>query len=318
MKVSFITTVYNEEDSVGLLLDSLLRQSKIPNEIIIVDGGSSDRTVAKIKNEKLKVKNFNGRFKILEKKGNRAVGRNYAIKHAINEIIVCSDAGCILDKNWVKNIIEPFNDPKVDVVAGYYRGNEKSVFQKCLVPYVLVMPDKIDKKKFLPATRSMAFKKSVWKKAGGFPERFSNNEDYIFAKKLKKIDALIVFEKKAIVYWSPENNIMDAFIMFYRFAKGDSESRIFRPKVVLIFVRYIVVVILILLFLVFKSYIILNGLYLILLTYVLWSIIKNYRYVRNFLAVVYLPLIQLISDIAVIAGTIRGLLIKWSNTYGLF
>lgn len=301
MKISFIATVYNEESTIDDLLQSLLIQSKTANEIIIVDGGSSDRTVAHIKNSKVK---------ILIKNGNRAVGRNEAIKSASNEIIVCSDAGCSLDKDWIKNIVKPFENPNVDVVAGYYKGNAETVFQKCLIPYVLVMPDKVDENNFLPASRSMAFKKSVWKKAGGFPERFSNNEDYIFAKKLKKIDAKIVFEKKAIVYWKPRSNIKDAFIMFYRFAKGDSESRIFRPKVILIFVRYIAVVILMLLFLIFKSYIILNALYLILLTYVLWSIIKNYRYVRNFLAVIFLPLIQLVSDIAVIAGTIKGIIDK--------
>lgn len=321
MKISFITTVYNEDSTISDLLQSLLIQSKTPDEIIIVDGGSTDATALLISHLR---QGFGGqtnkqiKFKFIIKEGNRAVGRNEAIKNASNEIIICSDAGCILDKDWIKNIIKPFIYPNVDVVAGYYKGNPKSIFEKCLIPYVLVMPDKVDKDKFLPSTRSIAFKKSIWKKTGEFPEEFSNNEDYIFAKRLKQINAKIVFEKEAIVYWRPRNNIVDAFIMFYRFAKGDAESRIFRPKVILVFVRYIAVVIFILLFLIFKSYIVLNTLYLILLTYVFWSIIKNYRYVKNFLAVIFLPLMQLISDIAVIAGTIKGSLIKWSSIYGLF
>ena len=52
VKATFITTVYNEETSVKEFLDSLFSQSKLPDEIIIVDGGSSDRTVAEIKNHK--------------------------------------------------------------------------------------------------------------------------------------------------------------------------------------------------------------------------------------------------------------------------
>ena len=310
MKVSFIATVYNEESSVGALLDSLIKQSKMPDEIIIVDGGSSDRTVANIKNQISKIKYQKVKFKIFKKKGNRAVGRNDAINKASSEIIVCSDAGCILDKNWVKNIIEPFNDPKVDVAAGYYKGNAKTIFEKCLIPYVLVMPDKIDENNFLPATRSMAFKKSVWKRAGGFPEKFSNNEDYVFAKKLKAIGAKIIFEKKAIAYWTPRSNLKDAFVMFYRFAKGDSESRIFRPKVLLIFLRYIVGFTFLSLFFFFKSYIILNTLYLILCLYILWAIIKNYKYVKDTRAIFFLPLIQVTSDVAVILGTIGGLFLS--------
>src|SRR3989344_3151488 len=133
MKVSFVATVFNEEKTIGDFLKSIFWQSRIPDEIIIVDGTSSDKTVAKIKNAILKIKNYNVKFKILIKKGNRAVGRNEAIKQASNEIIVCSDAGCILDKNWVKNNIVPFNDLRVDVVAGYYKGRQKTIFQKCLI-----------------------------------------------------------------------------------------------------------------------------------------------------------------------------------------
>jgi len=307
MKVSFIATVYNEEKSVLLLLKSIFSQSRLPDEIIIVDGGSRDRTVAKIKNLKLKIKNYNGKFKTIVKKGNRSVGRNEAIKNSSNGIIICSDAGCILDKNWVKNIIEPFINPGVDVVAGYYKGNAKTIFQKCLIPYVLVTEDKINSQNFLPATRSMAFKKSIWEKVGRFPEEFSNNEDYVFAKKLKKISANIVFEKSAIAYWMPRDNLKDAFAMFYRFAKGDSESRIFRPKVFLIFLRYILGLTLLSLFFLLKSDLILNTLYLILIIYVLWSILKNYKYVKDIRAVLFLPLLQIISDIAVMLGTIAGL-----------
>ena len=97
---------------------------------------------------------------------------------------------------------------------------------------------------------------------------------------------------------------------YYNYAKGDSESRIFRFRVSLIFARYIICVVLIILFLIYKSYLILNTIYLILLIYIIWSIIKNYKYVKDTRAVVLLPLIQITSDFAVILGTINGLLTK--------
>ena len=50
MKTSFIATVLNEEKTIKALLSSLAKQTKKPEEIIIVDGGSTDQTVAKIKN----------------------------------------------------------------------------------------------------------------------------------------------------------------------------------------------------------------------------------------------------------------------------
>src|SRR3990167_11068705 len=207
MKLSLIVAVLNEEKYIGKLIDSISIQTKIPDEIIIVDGGSSDQTVARIQNSKFKIQNCNSKFKIIIKPGNRAVGRNEAIRVSKGDIILSTDAGCTLDKNWVKNITAPFatkvhlrgafsvtsevaegllRGGRVDVVAGYYRGKPQNTFQKSLVPYVLVMEDKI-KGEFLPATRSMAFKKSIWKKVGGFDETLSHNEDYALDRKSPRL-----------------------------------------------------------------------------------------------------------------------------------
>lgn len=49
MRVSLIFTVLNEEKSVKNLLDSLLKQTRKPDEIVVVDGGSKDRTVEILK-----------------------------------------------------------------------------------------------------------------------------------------------------------------------------------------------------------------------------------------------------------------------------
>ena len=64
------------------------------------------------------------------------------------------------------------------------------------------MEDKI-KEEFLPATRSMAFRKEVWKKIGGFDENLSHNEDYAFANKIKKLGFKIKFVQDAVVNWIP-------------------------------------------------------------------------------------------------------------------
>ncbi len=54
-------------------------------------------------------------------------------------------------------------------------------------------------------------------------------------KKLKKNNASIIFRKDAIVSLIPRKNFKEAFYMFYRFSKGDSEGKILRPKVLLLF-----------------------------------------------------------------------------------
>lgn len=317
MKVSFIATVLNEERAIKSFLESIFKQSKKPDEIIIVDGGSTDKTIDEISSFKFHDEKV--RIKLIFKDGNRSVGRNEAIKRAMGDIIVCSDAGCTLERNWIKHITEPFKNPKVDVVAGYYRGNPRSIFEKCLIPYVLVMEDRINSEEFLPASRSMAFKKTIWERAGRFPERFSNNEDYVFANKLKYIGARIFFKKDAIVNWQPLNSLHKAFKMFFRFALGDSESGILRQKAVFIFVRYIFLFYLLLLSFIERSFIPLYIAAIGLVVYVIWAVKKNYRYVNNLGAVFFLPLLQFVSDFAVIIGTSLGFIkrISFSKFYAL-
>lgn len=306
MRVSFITTVFNEENSIVEFLDSVFKQSRMPDEIVIVDGGSRDKTVNRIKKQELRIKNKSIKFKLIIKKGNRSVGRNEAIRQASGDIIACSDSGNILDKNWIKNIIKPFSDKKTDVAAGYYRAKAENIFQKCLTPYVLVMPDQVNDKEFLPATRSVAFSKSIWEKSGGFDERLSHNEDYAFATKLRKIGAKIVFCKDAIVNWIPRKNLKDTFVMFFRFAYGDIEANILRTKVILLFARYLLAFYLVFLSVFYKSLpgIILVGFLTVI--YLIWAVYKNYRYINNIHALYLLPAIQFTADFAVVSGSTAG------------
>jgi glycosyltransferase involved in cell wall biosynthesis len=322
MRISFITTVYNEEKSIDAFLNSLFAQTKLPDEVIIVDGDSTDATASVISNLKSQSSNKRRKIKftLVIKRGNRSVGRNEAIRKATGDIIVCSDSGNILDKKWVENIVEPFLHSSqsslrrrgvfngVDVVAGYYKGKAENVFQKCLVPYVLVMPDKVDPDNFLPATRSIAFTKAIWKKVGGFDEKYSHNEDYVFARKLKDAGAKIVFAKDAIVYWIPRTALKEACIMFFRFAFGDAESGILRDKVVFVYARYILWLYLLILFFLIKSLLILAFIIVCLVLYILWAVKKNYKYVMDPKAYFILPGLQLLSDSAVLVGTTLGLL----------
>ncbi len=313
--MSLIITVLNEEQTITKFLESLFLQSQFPNEIIIVDGGSTDNTVVSIKNYASRIKNKKIKLSVFIKHGNRSVGRNQAILHTKEDIIASTDAGCILDKDWVKQITQPFVDSSVDAVAGYYEAKTQTVFQKCLVPYVLVMQDNINPKNFLPASRSMAFTKKIWEKAGKFPEGFSHNEDYVFAKKLKKIGAKIVFQKNAIVYWIPRSNFKEAYTMFFRFAFGDAESMIIRPKVLLVFTRYILGIMLFIVAYMSSSYILLYGLIFLFIIYIIWSIVKNYRYVKKLPAIFILPILQLSSDNAVLWGTLFGTIKRLYENY---
>ncbi|MBM4458941.1 MAG: glycosyltransferase, partial [Chloroflexi bacterium] len=49
MRVSVICTVLNEGEAIRRLLDSLASQTRQPDEVVVVDGGSRDNTTAVIR-----------------------------------------------------------------------------------------------------------------------------------------------------------------------------------------------------------------------------------------------------------------------------
>src|SRR3972149_7809621 len=128
MKASVCITVFNEEGTIGPLLESLLVQSKKPDEVVIVDGGSRDKTVDIIRHFEKKDR----RIKVLVQKCSRAQGRNIGVEIAKNDIIAVTDAGCIAQKDWLKKITEPLVNSEIDMVAGFYKMTGETPFQKAV------------------------------------------------------------------------------------------------------------------------------------------------------------------------------------------
>jgi len=310
MKVSIVTTVLNEEKTIDAFLDSVAGQIKKPDEVIVVDGGSVDWTVEKM--QKKGLDNLNLRI-IIEPGANRSQGRNIGAKKATGEILAFTDAGCILDKNWLQEITKPFSDPKVKLVSGYYKGKAKNTFEKCVIPYVLVMPDKVNPNNFYPASRSMAIRKEVFWQFGGFPENFSDNEDFVFAQRLISGGIKPFFAQKAIVEWLPRSNLHDFWKMIFRFARGDAMAGLRKLKVASVYTRYLLFLFLFFSFLFFHQNFYLKVLFFSFFLYLVWSIVKNYRYVRQLKAFFWLPVLQITSDFAVMIGSLKGCYHKIKN-----
>jgi len=302
-KVTLITTVRNEEASIKIFLESILKQTRKPDEVILVDGGSTDKTLNIMKNYKSRIKDI----RIFTKKGNRSVGRNFAIRKSTHSIIAVTDAGCILDKHWLENIMKPFEDKSIDVSAGFYKPHTNSIFEKCLAAYTCVMPDQLDLQNFLPSSRSVAFRRFAWEKVKGYPENLDTCEDLVFAKRMKEAGLKFKTVKNAFVLWPQRKDILQAAKQFYAYAKGDGRAHFFRKTTPFLFGRYTLGITVFMYAIATANELLITGSILLIFLYLLWSIKKNYRYVKHWKAFFYLPLLQLVSDITVLSGTIIGL-----------
>ncbi|MDD3679432.1 MAG: glycosyltransferase [Candidatus Shapirobacteria bacterium] len=312
MKSSLISTVLNEEKNIDSFLNSISRQTKKPNEIVVVDAGSIDKTITKIRK-------YQGilPIRLIIKKGvNRSRGRNLAIKNANNEIIVVSDVGCILDPSWLEKITKPLEEKHVSVVAGNYQPIANTAFQKCLAAYTCA--DIYKKGQFLPSSRSIAFKKRVWKKVGGYPKELNYCEDLVFDQKIKKAGFSFYFSE-ATVLWPQRDNVKQAFWQFHNYAFGDgqvffSKYQTHSFKIALIFFRYLAA--LLILFLATRFSFWQPVFWWLLLAYFLWPIAKTKK-IFSGKALLISPFIQLLTDLAVMIGTTRGIFANFKKRYNI-
>ncbi len=226
MMVSVICTLKDEENTVKELIDSILSQSKLPDEIVIVDGGSTDGTV-EIINSYIK---SGAPINLIIKEGvNIAEGRNIAIENARYDTIASIDAGSWADKDWLKNLLRPFEeDPNVDVVAGFFLPDAKSKYEEVVGELLYPKLENMNQERFLPSGRSIAFKKSCWKRVGGYPGWLYTGEDSLFDLKLKERGCKFAFAKDAIVYWRPRPTLYKLFKQYFLYGKGATHAGITR------------------------------------------------------------------------------------------
>jgi glycosyltransferase involved in cell wall biosynthesis len=103
-RVAVIATVLNEGEAIRRLLDSLVAQTRRPAEVVIVDGGSRDNTVAEIAAyaDRLPLR------VLVEPGANISRGRNVAIAATTAEVIASVDAGVWLEPWWLEKLTAPF------------------------------------------------------------------------------------------------------------------------------------------------------------------------------------------------------------------
>src|SRR3972149_6804264 len=104
MKLSVIIPTYNEKKSVGECLGSLAGQTYPDFEIILVDDGSTDKTLDILAGLREKIPNLRI-FEQLHKGPGTA--RNLGAKKASGEILVFVDADMAFEKNFLKNLVRP-------------------------------------------------------------------------------------------------------------------------------------------------------------------------------------------------------------------
>jgi len=212
--LALIVPLKNEEPAVETLILSIKNQSYQPDEIILVDGGSTDGTVTRL-NELCAGDN---RFRIIEAMDAMpGTGRNIGVEAARTEWIAFTDAGIRLDTHWLENLVkETERSPEPGIVYGNYSPEVNGFFEKCAtIAYVIPMKSGSIRSKFIA---SCLLQKTVWKKSGGFPG-WRAAEDLVFMENVEKMNTVVATAPSAMVYWKLQPALSSTFRRFDLYSK---------------------------------------------------------------------------------------------------
>ena len=142
MKLSVIIPVYNEESTVGELLEAVLAV-RIPKEVIVVDDGSRDRTIDIVR-QKAAATDQVVNIQLNEVNVGKGAAIRRGLLHITGDVVLIQDADLELDPNEYHLIMEPFERGEADVVygsrfrnRGYFRYYRQIPFVSRLVNWLL-------------------------------------------------------------------------------------------------------------------------------------------------------------------------------------
>lgn len=201
IKLSLVIPVYNRPDEIQELLDSLTNQSVLPDEVVIVEDGSS-------RSSKSVVDSFLDRLAISYfEKPNSGPGasRNYGMKRAKGDYFIILDSDCILPKDYIASIHQSLKDSLVDFFGGPDKAHSSFSSLQKAIDYAMTSVLTTAgirgaiAKRFQPRSFNMGISKEAFEASGGF-SNIHPGEDPDLTLRLWKLGFKSSLFKDSFVY----------------------------------------------------------------------------------------------------------------------
>ncbi|KKR02961.1 MAG: Glycosyl transferase family 2 [Microgenomates group bacterium GW2011_GWC1_39_12] len=224
MTISVVIPAYNEEELLPKTLASLSQLDRKPDEIIVVDASSTDKTAEMARNA--------GAVVVTVPKKTIGFSRQQGLLKATGDIVATTDADAILPHDWLNRIEHALITPGV---IGYFGGfrvfdgppvykffiNSIQPLWNVFLFTVFRMP--------MATGQNMAFYRKLALEVGGFPENFRMAEDIEIARRMMT-KGKIVFTQKEFVSASGRRGfekglilrVFKVFFLYFLFRKADT------------------------------------------------------------------------------------------------
>ncbi len=218
-KITILLNVYNAEKNVDKFFKTLKKQTFKDFKILVIDDGSTDKTVSKIKKykEDFKIKIINLPHRGLRK------ARAFGISKIDTDIVVILDLDLLLDEKAVEELVKPIkNKENIVGVGGLLKGQKGTKTAEAyaeLGKLFFKLREKKSQADWLTGG-FCAFQKKVIDQSEGFATD-TTSADVDISWKLKENGSNLIINNKAVAYHKNPDNLKEVWMRQEKIGKRE-------------------------------------------------------------------------------------------------
>ncbi|MFF7341204.1 glycosyltransferase [Streptomyces sp. NPDC008163] len=222
--VTVLVPAYNEKKCIANTVRSLLA-SDYPVEVIVIDDGSTDGTADIVQRMRLP----NVRV-VRQRNAGKPAALNNGIRHARNDIIVMMDGDTVFEPTTVRELVQPFGDPRVGAVAGNAKVGNRDSLIGAWQHIEYVMGFNLDRRMYdvlrcMPTIPGAvgAFRREALERVGGVSED-TLAEDTDVTMALHRDGWRVVYAENARAWTEAPETVQQLWSQRYRWSYGTMQA----------------------------------------------------------------------------------------------
>jgi glycosyltransferase involved in cell wall biosynthesis len=232
--VAMIMPIRNDAASIKPSMDAIFASTRLPDEIVVADGLSTDGTrdlIAQYQERGIPIRIVSN--PTLWAGG----GRNLAVHETECDVLVLNDFGNIIDPDYIEAIVRPFEeDGDVDLVCGMFEMQATTDFEHCVAAIHYSGNYMLDKfraedliqrfpRVVLPGGLCTAVTRRAWLAAGGQPEWLAKGQDKLFSRKIYALGYRSAVAIDARLKHHVRRNSTELFRQVFFYGRGNGQMQ---------------------------------------------------------------------------------------------
>ncbi len=232
--VSVIVPARNEEESIGATLTALRRQDHPALQIIVVDGGSTDGTVAEVERhmaEDPRIELLHNPRQIIP------AALNIALAAVRGRWVVRMDAHSTVDESYVSAAVARLREGCWGGVGGRKDGVGRTPAGRAIAA-ALGSPFGVGGSVYHHGVREQevdhipfgAYPTELVRELGGWDERLMTNQDFEFDYRLRLSGARLLFDPSLRIDWQSKQGMREFYQQYRRYGRGKVDVALLHPR----------------------------------------------------------------------------------------